>query len=179
MKKIIITGSAPYLPKWWEENKDKLFEYEVYSINMSVLITKNVCKRWWYSEDFFILHPEIDISIVPPEATNWKWYPLPFEYNKGNTSGTMLFNVLRDLYNENLILNDIEEVNVIGCDLIYKNSLKSHFYENGTPDPMRLGIPLLRENIELFKLIYKESNIKLYNLSTQKESLLTFERRIL
>jgi hypothetical protein len=178
-RKIIVTGSASYLPKWWNDNKHKLFEFDIHSINTSILITKDVCKQWWFSDDFFALHPEIDKNIVCRDVIEFGMYPRVIEYDQGGTGGTMLFNVLQQLYNEHAHLKNISEVNIIGCDLIYKEGEQNHFYGNGTSDPMRLGLPLLQKNIEMFKSEYEKANIRLYNLSPQTESLLTFERRML
>jgi len=181
MRKIILTGSAPYLPDWWNENKDRLSEFEVHSINTSILITKDICKKWYCSADYFYFHPELNENIVAKDVyvNTWYKYPWTIKYNRENTSGTMFFNVLEYLYNENVELKDLIEINVIGCDLVYKEGKNNHFYKGGTPDPMRLGLSLLKENVEFFKQEYKKMSISLYNLSTQSESLLTFERRML
>lgn len=188
MRKIIVTGSAPYLPDWWKENKNKLSGFEVHSINTSILVTKDVCKKWWYSEDFFCCHPKIDLEIVPlsihcfnmPSLRGVYEFGKPpyLEYNR-DKGGTMLFNIIQHLYNENVEDKNIEEVNVIGCDLIYKEGQQNHFYGKGTPDPMRLGLDVIKENVEIFKQAYEKAGIRLYNFSTQGESLLTFEKRIL
>ena len=181
MSKIILTGSAPYFPKWWEEHKDKLKEFSIHSINNSVLLTKDVCDLWWCSYDFFAIHPEINPNIVEERCFNFRWAKGDWSiwYDKGETSGTMLFNVLEALGSSAVYYGEITEVNVIGCDLIYKEGEQNHFYGNGTPDPMRLGLPLILKNIEYFKDAFKKYGIGLYNLSPQPESLLTFERRVL
>lgn len=67
MKKIILTGSAPYLPSWWENSIHKIKNYDIFSINTSVLITKEVCVKWFYSTDFFQLHPNLENELRPYE----------------------------------------------------------------------------------------------------------------
>ena len=191
MRKIILTGSAPYMTQWWADNKRKLDGYEIHSMNMSIIITMDKCKKWWYSNDFFKIHPEMwqlgqswqgevgggcgkSLPNVQPIPD-----PRLIRYDRGNTSGTSLFNVIQHFGHEHLDIGNISEVNVVGCDLIYKEGEQNHFYIGGTPDPMRLGIELLKKNISYLQREYDKIGIKLYNLSPNQESLLTFARKSL
>jgi hypothetical protein len=125
-RKILVTGSAPYFPKWWEDNKSKLDGYEVYSINTSFLITKERCSKWVKSNDFYELHRDIEPILRELESHLWPPTPpdpnvpplhptqlisWPIEYWLNGTSGTMLFNALKGLLNEEFWYSNIEEVN--------------------------------------------------------------------
>lgn len=182
-KKIILTGSAPYLPVWWEINKSKLNGWEIYSINTSILVTKDVCSRWFKSTDFYHFHPSIQDELVHVENRLCKntdqHYWFPFRYESNNTSGTMLFNALRNILNDAFWKDDTEEVGVIGCDLIYKPNETNHFYGAGTDDPMRLGIECISQNLLMFERAYSKMGILLFNLSTSSETLLPFKRKTL
>lgn len=185
MKKIILTGSAPYLPSWWEINKPKLEGWLIYSINTSILVTKDVCSRWFKSTDFYHFHPDIQSELLSVEERLSKYsiiqdYWFPFRYESNNTSGTMLFNALRDILNDAFWKDDTKEVGLIGCDLIYKPNEINHFYGNtGTDDPMRLGSECISQNLLMFKRAYSKLGISLFNLSPSKETLLPFERKTL
>lgn len=193
--KVLVTGSGPYLPEWWKENESKLDAYWVLSINTSILVTEKRCHYWYRSSDFHLFHnepifqeyenrfhPKPDPSLPPPEpiedpthAMDW-----PVKYYRGDTSGTMLFNVLQLLTNEDVWNDNIEEISLIGCDLVYKDNQVNHFYgPTGTNDPMRLGEIVLRANLRMFAQVFKKLNINAFNLSPAAETLLPFPRKTL
>lgn len=195
MKKLLITGSAPYLPEWWKNNVIKLDEFEVYSLNTSILITYKRCDCWYRSDDFFDLHrdqeqfirfhaPSIDARFrkkypapdLPHSTGSYSW---PFRYWDKGSGGTMLFDILSNFLNRSFWKNDVEEVDVIGCDLVYKDGQQNHFYKGGFNDPWRLGDDGLRVNLKMFKMAYDRIGVKLYNLSPSEETLLPFERKTL
>ena len=177
MRKILITGSGPYLLSWWKAHEHKLKEYEIHSINTSVLITKENCERWWHSSDFYYFHPEIPQNIVSESVKILPNVHEVVKYERKDTSGTMFFNALQHLINEHIQEKNIQEVNVVCCDLIYEGD-ETHFYKGGTPDPLRLGEELLLANINFFKEEYKKRGVGLYNLCPEgKKSLLNFERK--
>jgi len=197
-RKILVTGSAPYFPEWWKSNFNKLDGYEVHSINTSFLITRERCNKWIKSSDFFDLHRDIepelsalerklwpppppvpfDPSAPPPDPTQTiSW---PFHYWRNGTSGTMLFNALLLILNQEFWYSDIGEVCVVGCDMIYSPDKINHFYgSTGTNDPMRLGEQCLRANLNMFAHAFRKLNIEAYNLSPERETLLPFKRKTL
>jgi hypothetical protein len=186
MKKIILTGSAPHFPSWWNSNVSKLDNWLIYSINTSALITNEKCCRWFKSTDFEYYHPEIDPVLISSiegnvhKFLNKQQYYFPFRYESNNTSGTMLFNALRDILNDAFWKNDTTEVGLIGCDLIYKPDKINHFYGNtGTDDPMRLGLECISQNLLMFKKAYSKIGISLFNLSPEIETLLPFDKKTL
>lgn len=195
-RKILVTGSAPYFPIWWKTNISKLDEYEVHSINTSLVITYEKCERWFRSSDFFSLHPELEQILRPHmeriDDERRRKYPRPdpihithtiswpFLYWKNGSSGTMLFNVLLEFLNDSFWSDNIEEVNLIGTDLIYKKDTINHFYgKTGTDDPMRLGLDCLQTNLNMFKMAFKRMGVKIFNLSPSTETLLPFDRKTL
>lgn len=189
MRKIILTGSAPYFPDWWGVSAHKCENYDILSINTSVLITKDVCVKWFHSIDFFELHPNLEFELRPYEDILYKrslangyestidW---PFHYWSNNTSGTMLFNALKIISNYSFWNDDLDEICLIGCDLIYKEDTVNHFYgHTGTNDPLRLGKECLIKNLNMFNRLFNKMGVKIYNLSTSPETLLPFEKKIL
>jgi hypothetical protein len=187
MKRIVLTGSAPYFLNWWKDSSDNLCGYDIFSINTSVLITKDVCVKWNRSTDFFILHPDLESELKPYEdiidkKTVYNGYePMfdwPIHYWANDTSGTMLLNALKQMANYSFWKKDLCEICVIGCDLIYKDGIINHFYgASGTNDPIRLGKKCLIENLNMFKVLFEKLNVKIYNLSVETESLLPFDRK--
>jgi len=192
-KNILITGSGPHLPEWWDKNVDKIKDYEVISINTSICITKERCNRWIKSEDYYYYHKDLvetlsllekklkpfdkckGIPIIP--VANYDW---PFKYKRNGSGGIMFFNVLEGVINEAFWYNNIKEINIVGCDLIYKSGKINHFYgKSGTNDPMRMGIRWIEYNLKMFKHAFKLLNIPVYNLSLSEETLLPFPRKIL
>ena len=194
-RKILITGSAPYFPQWWKENVSKLEGYLVYSMNTSIMITHERANCWIRSSDFFDSHGDLKAFLDPigkhldvkfkeehpvltgVPMTEVAW---PFLYWKNKTSGTMLFNVLIEIANDFFWRDNTDEVSIIGCDLVYKENQKNHFYDSGgTNDPMRLGEDCLKINLRMFKMLYAKLGVGLYNLSPADETLLPFEKKIL
>lgn len=196
MRRIILTGSAPYFEKWWRENESLIpLWYEIHSLNTSFLLTKERCKRWIKSSDFYLLHKDLEPILKPwddklnppaPPSTDppvpkhptvsIQW---PFVYWRNETSGTMLFNALLEYVTDDFWWRQISEVNIIGCDLVYKEGQQNHFYGNGTPDPLRLGLDCIKCNLNMFKKLYERMGIGLYNLSPSEDTLLPFERKTL
>lgn len=194
-RKILVTGSAPYFPKWWKDNKSKLDGFDVYSINTSFAITRERCNHWVKSSDFYELHRDIEADLGALERKLWPPTPpdpnappadptsvlcWPFHYWKNDTSGTMLFNVLNRLLNDEFWYSNVGEINLVGCDLVYNPNQVNHFYGSaGTNDPMRLGVECLKANLRMFSHAFWKFNIKAYNLSPSTETLLPFERKTL
>ena len=67
----------------------------------------------------------------------------------------------------------------LGCDMIYKPG-QTHFYGIGTPDPLRKDITLrsLEAKASRFECFAALVGCNVFNLSEQKESRLTYRRKI-
>lgn len=72
---------------------------------------------------------------------------------------------------------ELLEICLAGCDLVYPTE-KSHFYEKGTADPLRLGQEYLIQELVAFKNTAERAGVRVLNVGGQEESLLPFERAI-
>lgn len=185
--KYLIFGSAWYIESWFEDNKSNLDGMCLVAINNSakVVFRHKLLHRWYTSTDFFILKYHNDINFNIHEYCNFykfgyttiisgDFMNTPYGYSCPH-GGTMILNVCYDLLNKSIIRNENCTVGIIGCDLIY-NKPKTHFYEGGSDDPMRLYKPTLKNYLKNLQESFVSSNRKIYNLSSEQESLLPFDR---
>ncbi len=67
----------------------------------------------------------------------------------------------------------------LGCDMVYSTK-KTHFYGQGTPDPLRKDISLrsLEAKTTRFECFASLVGCKVFNLSEQKDSRLVYRRKL-
>ena len=76
----------------------------------------------------------------------------------------------------NNIMGDISrDLQDFSSDLIY-NKNKSHFYNGGTNDPLRLGVDLLKTYLDNLKNSFVFSHNLIFNLSEETDTLLPFDK---
>jgi hypothetical protein len=70
------------------------------------------------------------------------------------------------------------EIHILGCDMVYPDAGKTHFYGAGTPDPLREDFTLrdLSAKSARFMCLAARNGCSTYNLSDQS-SKLCFPRR--
>lgn len=180
MKRVLLVGSAFYTPNWWDENLDKLsYFHSICCINNAFKITGSFTDVWYMPNDFLI-NKKYDLSEFKCSKASRiticsKFIDKPCWYDDGCKGGTMMFNAIFDILNRCIFVEYPLELSLIGCDMNYTNTTKTHFYEGGTNDPLRLGEDTLIKVSEETKYIFSKSNSKIYNISTEK-SFLKFDR---
>jgi len=185
---ILLLGSAPYVPEWLAAHKDVLDNKNtiVVAINNAWRLVQGRVDCWLFSRDYFMVSP-----CPPKTLEDWQavwcgrygfhsgglehpvWYDCPWG------SGTMIANALCHVVNMQLLrLVGFQPVYVVGCDLQYPKDGPTHFYPNGTADPLRFGEENLLTMLNQIKRGAAGHGITdIYVGQTTLPTLLPFERR--
>jgi hypothetical protein len=144
--KVFLIGSAPYAPQWWEQHKHRV---EVaHCINNAKAIVGDHAGTWYISTDFLIHNDYSFESLKQRSRQDWHYCPIvsePLLHPRGYSCqyhGTMVVNACYDILNRALLAGETVKLNLVGCDLDYSGE-ETHFYEGGTPDPMRIPQDIL------------------------------------
>jgi len=183
--KYLIFGSAWYIEDWCEANKSYLDKFCLVAINNSakVVFKHHLLHRWYVGTDFFVkkYHEESKFDIHEycnyykfgyPSIISGDFLIRPYGYYCPH-GGTMILNTCYDLLNKCMLRHEKCTIGIIGCDLIY-NKTKSHFYDGGSADPLRLGEEVLKNHLYNLKNSFIFSHNKIFNLSEQRDTLLPF-----
>lgn len=83
--------------------------------------------------------------------------------------GTMAFTALYWALGEHMP----SEIHILGCDMVYSDAGKTHFYGEGTPDPLRDDFTLrdLYAKSARFMCLAARNGCRTYNLSDQSSKL--------
>ena len=83
--------------------------------------------------------------------------------------GTMAFTALYWALGEHMP----SEIHILGCDMVYSDAGKTHFYGEGAPDPLRDDFTLrdLYANSARFMCLAARNGCRTYNLSDQSSKL--------
>ena len=174
--KCLLVGSGWYVKDWWDQHHEQFNFNRIFAMNNAFLVTKEKTSHWYIPSDF-IYHKNYDltpfkinrlglsVSSYFLEKPHWYWDP---------NNGTTILNCLYDILNRSILNEYKVELYTIGCDLVY-NKEQSHFYGNGTPDPLRLGEDALKKHLIDINNLYISYGCSIKNLSTH-ESLLPFDR---
>ena len=83
--------------------------------------------------------------------------------------GTMAFTALYWALGEHMP----SEIHILGCDMVYSDAGKTHFYVEGTPDPLRDDFTLrdLYAKSARFMCLAARNGCRTYNLSDQSSKL--------
>lgn len=188
MKKYLVIGSAPYIGEWYRKHGRKYLDkgYLLVAINNAWAISPDDVHIWIHSSDF-----KYRDGLVPQAGYDWievgqkkaKRVQInendkfkPYAYNKGRGSGTMILNTLCYLLNETLKGGEVCIVSLAGCDCVYKEGEKNHFYPGGTPDPLRYGEEWLVGELVRLRGFYEHEGCLLVNAGGHDETLLPFEQ---
>jgi hypothetical protein len=185
--KYLVFGSAWYIEDWCEENNSHFHGPCLVAINNSAQVVSRHFKlhRWYVGTDFFILKhqrdPEFDIHSYSnnylhgyPSVISGDFLTRPYGYSDP-MGGTMLLNVCYDLLNKAMLRHEKCTIGVIGCDMVYTRE-KSHFYEGGTDDPLRVGESVLNGYLADLKRQFEFSHNEIFNLSDVDDTRLPFDK---
>ena len=180
MKKILLLGSAPYLPEWYAEwgAKYRAEGFKVCPINNAWKVCGDDAFFWFRSEDFFF----IPNTVKPNDKQRESFFEVvrtldyPFFYDKGRAGGTMILNILCHLLNHSFFSKVPYFIAIAGSDLMYPDGKVNHFYGSGTPDPMNLGKAFLVDQLRIIKMQAEQMGTSIVNAGGQAESLLPFAR---
>lgn len=187
MKRILMVGSSPNGKEWIDGNAIP-DDVMVCPINNAWMLVKERMNRWYTAGDYVYYSPRfpseqdfkdyfwrlgaMNGGIVINSFLKFPhWYPSP-------CNGTMVLNVLYDLINRNEAEKGEIEIYIVGCDMVYKEG-ETHFYGKGTNDPLRAGKEWLTRELGVLQCRLYDGTIggvKVYNLSTQADTLLPFKR---
>ncbi len=175
MKKILLLGSAPYMPKWIEKHHDVLNQFTVYAMNNAWALCPELIHTWLHSTDFHSL----EYTLKPTGKQRSKWRGLthyltePYWYDK-QSNGTMILNVLSHILNEFVQEKECGQVFVAGCDLNYLKGIS--FYKGGQADPMRFGELYLAHELDKLEKAYHDKGIGIFNAGNKQKTMLPFIR---
>jgi|688.fasta_scaffold06172_8 hypothetical protein len=185
--KYLIFGSAWYIENWCEQNNQYFDDGCLVTINNSIKVVSKYrsVHRWYVGTDFFIkkYHEDPQFNIHEycnfynfgyPSIISGDFLTRPYGYYCSQ-GGTMILNVCYDLLNKSMLRHEKCTIGIIGCDLIY-NKNKSHFYNGGTNDPLRLGVDLLKTYLDNLKNSFVFSHNLIFNLSEETDTLLPFDK---
>lgn len=167
--------------EWYFMNGKKYLDagYLLCAINNAWKVDPANLRLWFRSADYFVV-----AKNIPDDEVRSKWIENafvmtePFFYKK-KEAGTMLLNVVCHLLN-NAHYNGVKiEIAIAGSDLVYYNDWRDHFYEGGTPDPMRLGREYLVEQLNLIKKHAEKIDCKIYNVGGQEETLYNIDELVI
>lgn len=114
---------------------------------------------WYVSADFLHKHNfswrEV-AGLDPGQCMNMQVTSLmvtkPFFY-RCKYNGTMLLNAAYDILNRATLEGVPTELNLVGCDMDYSGD-KTHFYDGGTPDPLRIPREVMADHLQTLKDTY-------------------------
>lgn len=182
--RVLVVGSAPHIAEWWPRHGCKAMQagYSVRVINNAVHVTGHATDIWYASWDYQAKggHWHMIPTCVPRFPTTGMWWLMdPMWYTPppgagARTACVMFLDVLWHELNRAIMGAYPLEVATIGCDLIY-DSGKAHFYEGGTPDPLRFGEQWLNDALDETRQAYGEAGMPIGNLASGP-SRLPFQR---
>jgi len=186
---ICVTGSAPYIVEHLPSINQKYPNIPIIAVGNSwkIAINYNLI-RWYKAGDFNTAGTYTDITNIPETKKEIMHANLGFcrevqnlylDFNS-NKNGTMMINVLLQLYWEHIQDKTKLDVIVTGSDFIYdgaeyKNN-STHFYGNGTADPYRFGKEWLVAELDNLYKLYKDANFMIFNSSPLNKTMLPFPR---
>lgn len=182
MNKYLLLGSGPNVADWYAEYGDHFLRcgYWLVAINNAWRIDPKKLRIWMRSTDFLDIGNEgpgtkIAKRIIDPvRDREWERWKNPFDYDR-KEAGTMFLNACYYLINRSYEVGKSCIILTAGCNMHYPSG-KSHFYGNGTPDPLRLGEDYLLEQTRLLKDFTDKGWYQIYNVSLDRETLLPFNR---
>lgn len=179
LDKYLVIGSAPYIIGWYRDNGRSVLSkgYRLVAINNSWAIDPDMIYLWIKSTDFLVKG-----TYIPEYARRRIWenrevYPSidnPYMYEKRG-SGTMILNTLCYLLNRSISFKHKCKVVLSGCDCVYEGE-DTHFYDGGSPDPIRYGKEWLQTELLRIQDFYKQEGCQLFNISPSKKTLLPFKK---
>lgn len=178
MRKYLVIGSAPYIRTWFSEYGERMINagFKLCPINNAWAIAPDHIHIWFHSTDFkhvgHIIPAHKDIQKWDIKETRDEDYT-PYTYNKKG-SGTMILNVLCDLLNRTVSAGERCIVAIAGSDCVYDRLGRDHFYEGGTPDPVRYGDKWLISELCRIGAYYTQERCVIVNVGGQKRTLLPF-----
>jgi hypothetical protein len=182
MIKYLIIGSAPCIVAWYALNGKKFLDkgYKLIALNNAWKIDPKNLHIWCHSTDYYTvgkLAPQSDEEKEIFDKVERLQVGVFGKYDYVRQgSGVMLLNLLTGLINRALIKRIPIEVCLAGCDCIY-NGKATHFYEGGTPDPIRFGEDYLKGELDRIWGFYLREKFPIYNVGGQEKTLLPFPRK--
>ena len=170
---VLILGSAPYAPDWWQEHGREYAGWEIATLNNAVTIPSHQKRTWWHSQDGDFSGLEIDAQVTEL-VVHKDCLMSPFTY-PGFKNGTVMLTVCYNYLNLAHKFHRQLTIHVAGSDYHYPHS-KSHFYGDGGADPLRHGELWLRDELALLDNLAKSRGFEIWNAGGRNPSLLPFKR---
>lgn len=168
---VLIIGSAPYAPTWWNERLSSYTGHELVTLNNAWSLVFPYPQTWWHSADFDIFghvkpsgHAGLTEKVVGVDDLRE-----PFGYDTP-LNGTVFLNVAYHYLNIAVASDLPLMVDVAGCDFVY--SPNSHFYGQGTADPLRFGEEWLADRLGELWSAYRSTGRIIRNVGGSVRSLL-------
>jgi hypothetical protein len=179
-RKVLLLGSAAYVPEWWDKHGESYLEAGYSPVCMNNAwraIPRDDVHYWMRPADFKGEEPPEFIprnSNLPRNKScklqMWRCRPHwdPSLY-------TTLTHSLYHLANEAFFDHVRLIVHIVGSDFDYRGE-QTHFYGMGTPDPLRYGLPRLQHALSKVMSVYQLCGHSLFNAGGRGWSLLPFAR---
>lgn len=181
VRRVLVLGSAPYLPGWWSQN-GKRYQRAGFSIcpmNNAIGVVEGDAHIWLVPNDYAGPHyagPDVVTNLArwngaTNRAGNWVTKP----HWHGPTA-TTIFSTLYHVLNEAHRDGCRPVVHVAASDMVYPAGGQTHFYGNGNPDPLRFTDDALYAEQRRLIALYSQIGGEVVNAGGQSETRLVFDR---
>jgi hypothetical protein len=98
LKRVLVLGSAHYIPAWWDQHNDIYSSHTIVPMNNAWRVVRDREYYWSVSDDFDRIKPENTPKILewPPEISTF-YKNMQREGKAQYPTGTMLLNTLHML----------------------------------------------------------------------------------
>lgn len=186
-RKVVLLGSAPYVPEWWQANGEQYL-----SSGFSPVCMNNSWKAIPLSDVHYWIRPYDFRGEEPPQyiprnselgsananlnprrvCEHRMWWCWPdWDRRLYTTLTHSLYHLANEAYYDGVKLI----VHVVGSDFDYRGP-NTHFYGKGKPDPLRHGVERLQQALLTVKHMYEHRGHSVYNAGGQDYTLLPFAR---
>lgn len=188
-RKVLVLGSAPDVPAWWERNRARYVRegFTIAAINNAWRVPALAdLDLWLHPLDFAGPEPPPEIprnSTIGYRALGYDvgqrfdcWVIAPY-WLRGEVRLTVT-DALTHLLNESIADEVRLTVHVAGCDMVYPRSGPTHFYGTGVPDPLRFPAVQVRAALMRLQAFYRDAGATLYNVGGRSDTRLPFQRLV-
>lgn len=179
LRRVVLLGSAEYVSEWWAANRSRYLDrgFAVAAVNNACAVAGDDLDLWLTPNDYA---GEFRADAAPnnvasyPRATNpeGNWIAHPHWISKPTT---VMLSAALHLLNEAVLDGCRIEVHVAGCDMDY-GANQTHFYGNGTPDPLRFSDGQLRDAQARLMGMYASHMSTIANAGGRETTRLIFPR---
>lgn len=181
----LLLGSAPGVESWWERYGSRYEDAQFYlaGLNNAFRIKGfgDRAQHVWFRPNDFKDNALREGRPLP--STDWHvyenpdgWQKSPYWTDRARLSFVDTCYHLLNMYHR---VGKTIELHVAGCDFIYDEGNKTHFYPGGHKDPLRYGDDVLDTVLDELLAAFNAQGSRIINASDQRRTRLPFDRHIL